>query len=194
MALPVTFVAGDILEAAQLNSNFTYVEGLSGLTYITQATPSAVSSISINNCFSSTYDNYLVLFSPTSNSSAATTGITMRLRVAGTDSSTNYVSERLFAEAGSVSGIANPNGTDEWIMSYCKSGANGQVSVRAELFKPFLATPTGYIASAFGVDSSPFLTINNGAHTASTSFDGFTVAVDVGTITGTIRVYGYQNS
>lgn len=26
MALPVTFVAGDILEAAQLNSNFTYVD------------------------------------------------------------------------------------------------------------------------------------------------------------------------
>jgi hypothetical protein len=27
MALPVTFVPGDILEASQLNSNFTYVEG-----------------------------------------------------------------------------------------------------------------------------------------------------------------------
>jgi hypothetical protein len=26
MALPVTFVAGDVLEAAQLNSNFTYLE------------------------------------------------------------------------------------------------------------------------------------------------------------------------
>jgi hypothetical protein len=35
MALPVTFVAGDVLEAAQLNSNFTYVEGLGGFTYIT---------------------------------------------------------------------------------------------------------------------------------------------------------------
>jgi hypothetical protein len=37
MALPVTFVAGDVLEAAQLNSNFTYVEGLGGFTYITGA-------------------------------------------------------------------------------------------------------------------------------------------------------------
>jgi hypothetical protein len=27
MALPVTFVAGDVLEAAQLNSNFTYLDG-----------------------------------------------------------------------------------------------------------------------------------------------------------------------
>jgi hypothetical protein len=27
MALPVTFVAGEVLEAAQLNSNFTYLDG-----------------------------------------------------------------------------------------------------------------------------------------------------------------------
>ena len=34
MALPVTFVAGDVLEAAQLNSNFTYLEGAGGFVLI----------------------------------------------------------------------------------------------------------------------------------------------------------------
>jgi hypothetical protein len=165
-----------------------------GLQLITTATPSAVTSVSINNCFSSIYENYLVLFSPTSFSSASTTGITIRLRVSGTDSTTNYASQRLFAEATSVSTLANPNGTDEWIFGYGKSGINGQPSMRAELFKPFLATPTGYLSSTYGNDSSPFIAIVNGTNTASTSYDGFTVSMDAGTITGTIRVYGYANS
>jgi len=35
--------------------------GSSALTYITSASPSGVSTISINNCFTSTYRNYLIV-------------------------------------------------------------------------------------------------------------------------------------
>jgi hypothetical protein len=78
-------------------------------------------------------------------------------------------------------------------MTYVNSGVNGRASVRAELFKPFLATPTGYLSNTFADDAGPFLSVNSGTNTASTSYDGFTVESS-GAFTGTIRVYGYQNS
>jgi hypothetical protein len=167
--------------------------GVSGLTYITQATPSAVSTVSINNCFSSSYENYLVLFSPSAVTAASATQLSFRLRVAGVDSSTNYSSIRLYADNGSVSGLVNPSGTDEFVFIYGNTTYGANSSMRAEVFKPFSATPTGYLSTAFIHDATPFTTITNGSNTALTSYDGFTV-FSTATFSGTIRVYGYQNS
>ena len=41
--------------------------------------------------------------------------------------------------------------------------------------------------------SDVYLYTNGCMHTASTSYDGCSVTADSGTITGTVRVYGYHN-
>ena len=62
MALPVTFVAGDVLEAAQLNSNFTYLEGAGGFTLIKSETiGTTVASVTVTDAFSSTYISYKII-------------------------------------------------------------------------------------------------------------------------------------
>ena len=167
--------------------------GVAGLTYITQATPSGVSTVSINNCFSSTYENYLVLFSPSAITAASATQVSIRLRVSGTDSSTNYSSIRLYADNGTVSSLSNPSGSDEWVFVYGNTTYGANSSVSAQIFKPFSATPTAYLSTQFIHDATPFTTITNGSNTATTSYDGFTV-FSTATFSGTIRVYGYQNS
>ena len=192
MALPVTFVAGDVLDAAQLNSNFTYVEGLGGLTYITQATPSAVTSISINNCFTSAYENYLITFNPSAFGASVGT-VTLRLRVGGVDTSTNYISQDVISFSSSVTGRNNVVGTDEMQFGQMSATARNAFYVH-NIAAPQLASQTSLVGNFGGNDGSNtvLLTMFN-AQTSATSFDGFTL-LGTATMTGTIRVYGYQNS
>ena len=58
-----------------------------GLVHINTTTFSAVSSVSVNNCFTSAYENYLILGNVIG---TAGTSIAARLRASGTDATTNY--------------------------------------------------------------------------------------------------------
>ena len=193
MALPVTFVAGDVLEAAQLNSNFTYVEGLGGLTYITQATPSAQTTISINNCFTSAYENYKIVMNLSA--VAADANIGLRLRASGTDTTTNYTSQRFFGQATTVNAGSNVLGTDEMYFGGGIAAQPRSNLIRQDIAAPQLATPTTMTGFWGGYDvvNGNFFTNTWNYQTSSTSFDGFTL-ISTANMTGTIRVYGYQNS
>jgi hypothetical protein len=164
-----------------------------GLTYITQATPSAQTSISINNCFTSTYENYRIVLNL---STFVTDGnISLRLRVGGVDNSTNYVSQRLGANGATVFASANVLGTDEMYIMSGTSAEPRTSAVAFDMFAPQLATDTTCVTH-FGVldvvNGSPLITTWN-AQNSNTAFDGFTL-IGTSAITGTIRVYGYQNS
>jgi hypothetical protein len=63
-----TFTTGEVLTASDTN---TYLAN-SGLVYVTSATVgTAVSSVTISGCFTSTYDNYRVIYQAGSASSTA---------------------------------------------------------------------------------------------------------------------------
>jgi len=80
-----TFTTGEVLTASDTN---TYLNN-GGLVYITTGTAAAgASTLSVNNCFSSTYENYRLVISSADGS--ANTGLYMRTRNAGTDRTTNY--------------------------------------------------------------------------------------------------------
>ncbi len=73
-----------------------------GLTLVASNTFSAVSTLSINDCFSATYNNYQILIS-----ASTSTDITVRarLRVAGSDLSTStYSSPGVSSTGGTASG------------------------------------------------------------------------------------------
>jgi len=193
MALPVTFVAGDVLEAAQLNSNFTYVEGLGGLTYITQATPSAVNTISINNCFTSTYANYLLVMDLTA---AVGSGIfTGRMRLSGTDATTNYASQRLIGQVSSAGASQNATGTDDFYLASTDGTNAPYFNLTMNIFSPAVAKAThanclmGF-NDGFGTCAMQVWNY----HTTATAYDGITINFSGTSFTGTIRVYGYRNS
>jgi len=152
------------------------------------------SAININNCFSATYLNYLVLFNITS-SSATDADIAARLRVSGSDDSTsNYFRNTLFNNGTSVSGLRVSSATS-WDLLQVASSKNAQVALQMTIFDPFESITTKAISHSNRWNSSD----NNQAtaameHRVSSSFTGISFFPNTGTITGKIRIYGYTLS
>jgi hypothetical protein len=161
------------------------------LTLITTNTFSAQSSVSINNVFSSTYDNYRLLFTFDS-ASVNQTYNSIRLRASGSDTSTNYKTFRNYGYTGTVaSGDLDPVGTDEWFISDNGTSFNGAGVVDMTIFSPNRAKySVATVHSAYNWGSYTNATVSEW-QTDSTQFDGFTILVNSGTITGNVSIYGY---
>ena len=153
-----------------------------------------VSSISLNGCFSATYDNYQILLQITASSAAAYTG--MRMRVGGTDSTAASYSSQAFEATGTaVAGIRLASQTN-WLVAYHDTSYPGvfdTVMVNA----PALARNTNMTSVLpYREVSASQMTYRAvaGVHTVTTAYDGFSLAPASGTITGVVSVYGYKNS
>ena len=187
MALPVTFVAGDVLEAAQLNSNFTYLEGVGGLQLVkTQVIGSAVATVEVTDAFSSTYDNYLITVS-----GGALSGDSAVRMILGATTAGYYLGLFGVSFAGAA-GVAVVNNGAIW--SFIGYGGTTGINVTANLQMPNLAKKTfiqaPYINTGGGSANTVTGYLNN-----TTQYTAFTISLSAGTMTGgTIRVYGYANS
>jgi hypothetical protein len=210
MAVRNDFTAGEVLAAADLNDTFAskadYPSGgsngdlltksgtstawaapsVAGLTLITAESFSAVSSVSVNNCFSATYDNYLMLIKQAGSGGMT---FTMRLRASGTDATAaNYATQYLVASSTSTAAAANGSNTS-FFLGFSATLKN---SFSVYLFDPFVTGTTSFMTGPNKSGSSQ-LDLGIGDHSLSTSYDGFSLLASAGTITGNVRVYGYRN-
>lgn len=154
-----------------------------GLVFINRTSFSASASASVNDVFSSTYDNYkLVIYA----SGDSTRDFQLRLRVGGTDNSgaSNYLWHR---DSSFSSTSLDTDRTD----SYWNVGVTDTVAkfpAIVELGNPFLAETTGIAA----VGGRHTLTMTmTGYHNQATSYTGFTFFPNAGNLTGSVSVYGY---
>lgn len=160
--------------------------GASGKVSFTAST-----SISLNGIFTSTYDHYKVEIYTTASSTAV---LRVVLRSAGTDATAaNYDYTLLYANSGSPSSAtvaANAN----WTLN--ASISSTVMKHNLELTNPFLASMTTAIGRSVAYASAVAPLIGNfgGGHRLSTSYDGLTFTASTGSLTGTIRVYGYNNN
>ena len=164
-----------------------------GMTYITNSTISAVTSHSVNNCFTSTYANYFLVFNFTTFGDAST-DILFRFRASASDTTTNYKCQRLFGSGATASADSNSTGTDEFFLALGDSSYGSAAVV--QLFNPQVADKSFFNSLNAGIyNGSMYQMTSAGLQNSSTQFDGFTVFSDAGeTMTGTVRIYGYQNS
>jgi hypothetical protein len=164
-----------------------------GLVYITSATMSAASSVSVDNCFSATYENYLVVIDLTAVSVATLQYQYMRLRVAGVDASAASTYKSGGAGWDSVGGNALDFETGTgWRIAY-SSASDMVMGSRVTLYRPFVNIRTFGETDTAGFDPGGVSrrTVLALGHETAASYDGFTVYPASGTLTGTIRVYGY---
>jgi hypothetical protein len=150
---------------------------------------SAVSTVSLNGVFSSTYTNYRILWK--GNASGAV-GVKLRLRAAGSDvTSGNYFYEEFVANGTSVS--ASRASTQTGFALGAMSN-NFKHFIQTELASPFLAEETNYESkSAYNNTTSTHLFYTlAGFCSVTASADGFTLYADSGTISGEVSVYGYN--
>lgn len=156
-----------------------------GMDLITSQSFSAAASASINNCFTSTYQNYRVVVSCDHSLGAQ---LWMRLRASGSDTSSAYSSKMMYSDftASTVNGdFTINNGTYWWV----GTGATKRM-VTLDISKPAIGEATSF--AAFGGDSSRG-SAGGGYHATAAAYDGFSIIAGAGTISGDVKVYGYRN-
>jgi hypothetical protein len=157
-----------------------------------QITFSSSSSVSINGCFSSTYQNYKVIISCTTQLTAGGSIFWASRNSGVTDTTSNSYSISGVAQAsGTITALNLQNQASAFLgYSAFPSGTWGQIS--AEFFRPFEATFTGFHSQSIGVNAagSEANSQSNGMRRTSAAHDGITFTFPYAA-SGTIRIYGY---
>lgn len=164
-------------------------------TYINGSTFTGQSTVSINNCFSSTYQAYRIVCSFSSPS--ADSFLRFRLRAAGTDSVASYYGMKLTVNtAGSVGSYGDANAQYLAIVTTDSAATSTNYSAFIDIIDPFKTSSTTLFMNNTGLDNAgnSMSYFGGNAHYVSTSYDGFTIYASTGTFSGNIRVYGYSNS
>ena len=162
----------------------SWATAASGMTLITSAAFSSVTSFSVNNCFSATYKNYLIFINPTSTSATNT----LKLRVSGTDSSTGWYTGSI-AQPCNGGAVASSGGANSasWPLGLFQSGYAQNISLQ----NPNVASPTS--VSTIHTDTNGAagnFNIGGGWHDPANAYDGFTITLATSG-SGSYYVYGY---
>jgi hypothetical protein len=164
-----------------------------GLAFISAQSVSAASTVTFSSVFTSTFTDYIITWSGVS--SVANAQIAYRNATSGTPSTgSNYNGIEVYSN-NSTAPSNYAGGAADRIHLFDGGTASG--TGLAFIFDPFLASPTRIQSNSIGfTSSSSFSTIigNGGSHTVSTSYDGFVLTPNTGTLTGDFRLYGLRTS
>jgi hypothetical protein len=189
-----TFTTGEVLTAADTN---TYLAN-SGLVYITGTTFSNVASVTLQNCFSSTYDNYHLSFNVYGGNTAANYCY-FQLGVGTTPTTTSYLSKSMWWDIGNPSTFVfvNCDGRDTG-MSLGPVGFSGaqEGSYDVDVHYPFASRVTRMSGHGSGLYAGVYFTgvSTAGYNSTTTSFNSIKLLPVTSTIYGTIDVYGYRKA
>jgi hypothetical protein len=149
----------------------------------------SASAVSLNDVFSSTYQNYRIVVGGTN--SSTTLNWQFRLRSSGTDNSVNYFSSEFFIGSNGATGAASYINNGTFIQINTQDNTNTGNAISFDIFKPNDAALTNLLG--LGYDGNSAKTKFFGAlHNVASSFTGFTILCNTGTISGTVSVYGYR--
>lgn len=188
--------ASNIVQYYNGTSWLTLAPTTSGATFVAGAAISAAGTTSVNNCFTSSYRNYLLVYEV---EPSTTLTLTMRLRASGTDdSSSNYF---LGAEArtNDASDTTWSNdGATSWTLGYASTAVLAR-RIRGSLtiYAPQVAVRTGIsgtITTARATNVGIGGGFLGGDFAGTTQFDGFSLIASTGNVTGSYRVYGLADS
>jgi hypothetical protein len=183
MSFPV-FASGDVLNASDMNAV--------GLWKVTTATASSQATLSIDNCFSSNYDNYRIVFSMTAVS--ANVNFYWRLRVGGVDSTASYYWSANNVNNGGTSTTNAGNNVSLVNPSFLSSSTpRGMTTIDLTLPNESVATVFNFIDN-YNDTVAQQVRQGGGIHLVNTAYDGITIGVAGGaTFSGIARVYGYRD-
>jgi hypothetical protein len=175
---------GDAIDASM---NTALGTKKAGMVLLNTTSFSAVASQSINDVFSTTYDNYLLLVEGVG--SSASSDLNFRLRVGGADASgaTDYVRPALY-NAQNSSTVANAGGAAS-SSGYLGFTSNDRFVTNATFFNPFLARRTFENFQNYGANYQVFGATR---HALTTSYTGLTLIIAAGTMTGVASIYGFN--
>ena len=179
-----TFSTGEVLTASDTN---TFLAN-AGLVYVTSTTVgSGVSSVTVSNVFSSTYDDYRIVYMGGSCSAQGDLKMTLGATATGYYQNVIYT-----AWNNTVGGASTNNGTSWERAGIAETSVN---ALQLDIYSPNLASRTVIWGAFIGPDSTRVGGSMSGFLANNTSYTAFTITPSTGTLTGgTIRVYGYRKA
>jgi len=164
--------------------------GGGSLVYVGGASPSSVSSQAIDNVFTTTYENYMVV---TSLNFSTSTNCYLRMRSGGTDdTAADYYSRAAYNQInGSAAGAFSLSAN-----SY--AGLNDALEAMTVMYfikpKPAVVTFISGTKNGFKFSTDFYQGDFSAIKNSNTAYDGFKLYLSSGTFSGNIRVYGIANS
>lgn len=188
--MPVTLAGtGAVTGTSSINGLAMPTDSIiSGMVLINKTDFSIASSLSINNCFSSIYNNYFIFLQ--AQHVSTTDNIQFKLRSSGTDNSANYA----WVYTNNDNALTTGRSTSQTYAAIGKIG-NGMIdSIGIDITNPYVATNTAYRSRNYSSYNGSFISDFGGFHASASQYDGITIFTSVGTITGTVRIYGMRNA
>ena len=150
---------------------------------------SAVSSVNIDNVFSSSYTNYKLKVNFTATTADV---ISLQMRVGGVAATTNYNSQRFLVAGSSL--IQQQTATASLALGFGSTGSfNSYIDL--DLYQPAIATATKFYSFA-GLSNTGYsdnaFEIRNSNHSTATAYDGLALTMAGGTMSGRYTVYGFS--
>jgi len=163
--------------------------GAGGLVKVASGTASSGSTVSVNNCFTSTYDNYLILIT---DFSQTTTVNSFRLRAGGSDNTTsNYDSARIYVDTTASGFDGGTNAGTSFFFG--QTSGNVSNSIVIQITNPQTTKQTNMFFSQVSPNAVRTVGFQGFCiFKATTSFDGFSVIASGTISTFNYTVYGYQ--
>lgn len=175
------------VDSSAVTTSLDYKVANQGLTLVKSvAVGSAVSSVTVSNAFSSTFQNYRIIMDGVDCNNA---NHTIAFNFDG--STTGYYGAGWYRNYANTIGnwSASSNATS-WNIGYSSTGNDSYTSF--EVFHPYDTRVSKYSMPPNG--GQDFVQIFGGKHDSASSFTGFVIYIPSSTMTGgTIRVYGYNN-
>jgi len=167
----------------------------SALTFITSGSASTSSGVTIPNCFSSTYENYLVTLALTGN--PAQTSTLMNFGTSSTKytgATYNYNLEEFSFYNGSATRNLVGALDDTKFRVNNKAWTNGFTAIN--IYAPNLARPTSYFASSTALNANPEIETNVGGGVVdqNTQYTDLFFTPTSQTFSFTYKIYGFSNS
>lgn len=162
---------------------------MAGLELVTQTSFTSVTELTIDNCFSATYRNYVAqLFIDTS--TVYNQGAEIRYRSGGTDNTDNEYYRQDFRVDGTGQTAARVQDTKGFCFRTGDTGANAAVLY---FYNPAVASGTmlrTMVADLAGLSDDIEHEEYTVRHNVASAFDGFKFLFGA-SFTGTLELYGY---
>jgi hypothetical protein len=180
-----TFTSGEVLTASDTN---TYLNN-GGLVYVTSGTFANVLAVTVNSCFTSTYDNYMVEWEVSTASDVSY--LYMQLTLSGTAATTNYAyGVHYTAWSSATDTYLNSGSTSSFLFGGYDAGVT-RSAAQVTVYRPAEAVQAGFFTNSVGRQLSFY---GGGRHGTNTAYDGFKIITTAGYMYGSYKVYGYRKA
>ena len=176
--------------ATAMGTISTTVDNKTGLVLLNTTSFSAVASQSINDVFSSSFDNYVIILSDLL-SSTGTPDLLMRMRVSSADNSSAQYSINYIARSDTALVSGQTLNATSWNLGTL--GTADRSYFEFKMSNPFKAQTTNMITQNVTRSSNStaqVASVAGLAHAVSTSYTGFTIYPSANNFSGVVSVYG----